>query len=696
MRNKLFVSANKITMEVGDPLKWALAKHLTGSIKELGEGRGRFEMALSAQNLNRIHRFFEEQGDSQPIIVSGKNFVDDLKEKLRAYKKYREEVSKINLSQKYPVPPNGKFYPYAHQTQIAGVMTVNPFAAIIADCGLGKTGASGRAIEMVLEKGEVMSGKILITAPLSILNASWAADLKKFTGLRSCVLWTGEQNKETFLSDPQVIHDFGEAPVNTISKKSKEGVWFKNIYSNEVKRKVDALDTKKDWERFLCSWKVAYTLDGLIVPFGTLVGRRAEKEATRELFLRRKLFDEFGEHDVYLTNHDSVRIYEDILKEAEFEWVLVDESSKIKSPESQVGQAHVDISWKAKRRNILTGTPNPNGFQDLWKQYYFLDRGLTLEPSYKDYLYAHFIGETIGRRVVAHTGKEQNIVRYRIRSDSERSSIVNRIRSVGVFLRQRDCIDLPERTDLNRITYMSDEQEQAYKSMQKDLVAQFQDVSGKVVEAEAVNALSKIMKLRQITSGFLIGKGDEKVRASNNPKLEDLDGLIDEIGDNKIVIVSQFREDINTVLDRYKDFEPLCIRGGEGSPEEKEAIQRLFQEDPKRRLLVVQPKAGGHGLTFTEANYLIYLSLDYDFDAYYQVAKRIERIGQKRPMTVFHSIAQFQNGDSTIDEDLLEVLHYKSRDRDAIFANSPDRGAEMSRGEVASFLINKMIERNEA
>ena len=247
---------------------------------------------------------------------------------------------------------------------------------------------------------------------------------------------------------------------------------------------------------------------------------------------------------------------------------------------------------------------------------------------------------------------------------------------------------MPARTDMRRAIYMTPEQEASYDRMAIDLVAELKNEhSGKTVKADAVNVLAKIMKLRQITSGFLSGRDGETVHLQNNPKLEDLDELIDELGTKKLVIACQFRSEIEQLVNRYRRLNAKAIYGNV-PVEERARIIRDFQETENTRCVILQPQAAAHGITLTAASHLVFTSLDYNFEYYYQTAKRIERLGQKQPIFIIHSLARYRDGSSTIDEDLLEILITKKHDRDALF--SP---ADI--GEVAQQLTQNLIRKVE-
>ncbi|MHC4647264.1 MAG: SNF2-related protein, partial [Planctomycetota bacterium] len=91
------------------------------------------------------------------------------------------------------------------------------------------------------------------------------------------------------------------------------------------------------------------------------------------------------EADVYITSFSLLRIMETELRKKRFGTVIVDESTKIKNPQSKTFRALKQVSWKAGRRYVMSGTPAPNGPLDLWSQFFFVDGGMTLEPSIVDF-----------------------------------------------------------------------------------------------------------------------------------------------------------------------------------------------------------------------------------------------------------------------------------------------------------------------
>jgi len=650
----------RIFLQVDDPADWPIAEHLTGSV--VSERPGVFEYALGALNFQRIYSIFT--GPKRPILRGGSFFMDKERENLASYNRATARVVELNRTDWHPVEPNGKFNPRAHQTLAISVLKENPFSPIILDCGTGKTASTARAIELALERGEVMRGKILVSVPLSIIKTSWIQDIEQFTNLKPCVLRAKESNKDILGSEEVQLHDLGPKPADAVTVKKKTKVFFRNAAGDIATELNTITKALGPWTKFKAKVQVGINLNGEEKPFGPVMGRTVRKEETKKNKIREMLQD--PAYDLFIINHDGVKNYRELLKAHEFAWVVIDESTKVKNPSSDNFSAHVDISWKCKKRTILTGTPNPNGLIDLWGQFYFLDRGLTLEASMKDFLSEYFTPIRVG-----HFGGK-DAIEWKIRSNADRDRLLARVKRTGVFKNQRDCIDLPPRTDLIREVCMTKEQQDAYLEMEHELIAEFTDArTAQQVRAEAVNTLSKLMKLRQITSGFMVGEEGIKGVFKTNPKLEDLDDFLEDFGDNKLVLSCQFTEEINTVLERYKHYGITHI-DGRVKVEHRDERVTDFQRTDKYKIMVLQPAAAAHGLTLTASSYLFFLSFDYNFEYYYQVAKRIERLGQKNNIFVIHSLATLIDGGETIDHDLFAVVKEKEKGRDILFRAEVD------------------------
>ena len=89
-----------------------------------------------------------------------------------------------------------------------------------------------------------------------------------------------------------------------------------------------------------------------------------------------------------ITNFETISIEKSRLKlflKARNVGIIIDESAKIKNPESKLTQVFFELSPLFLRKVIMTGTPVANRPYDIWAQIYFLDNGKSLGDDFKKF-----------------------------------------------------------------------------------------------------------------------------------------------------------------------------------------------------------------------------------------------------------------------------------------------------------------------
>lgn len=377
--------------------------------------------------------------------------------------------------------------------------------------------------------------------------------------------------------------------------------------------------------------------------------------------------------DVYVINHDGVRVFKDALVEKSFEKVVVDESTILKGfhgmsekiKGGQFGRALLEVSHNASWRVVMSGTPAPNGPQDLWGQFYFLDPdGLFLEPSFSDF--QHEFMELLDLRRAdkkyRYIDGERIFIPLRptdpkkwIPKKDSIEKVSKIINPIAYRIRIRDHLkDLPELTTSKRIVEMDSDQKKHYMDMEVKLKVEIDD-SRITVPVK----VAQLQKLRQITGGFIIDMEEKFHPLPKNPKLDELDSLLeDEIEHNeKVIIYAQYRWEIETIELRYKKFNIVSAYGGNSSKKNLDNIKRFINE-PEVRIIVMHPKAYAHGITLTVAHYMIFYSMDHSAEDFYQCVGRIERASQKHPMFVYCILCK-----RSIDEQIYQVVQTKIKNQ---------------------------------
>ena len=155
-------------------------------------------------------------------------------------------------------------------------------------------------------------------------------------------------------------------------------------------------------------------------------------------------------------------------------------------------------------------------------------------------------------------------------------------------------------------------------------------------EISIVNAASKMSKLLQISGGAVYSDSGAVIEFDVSERLRVVEEVIAEAS-NKVLIFVPFRHTI-TLLHLHllkAGIVTDCIHG-DISVHERTNIIRRFQNGTNVKALIIQPQAAAHGVTLTAADTIIWYAPVTSAETYLQANARIDRPGQKFPMTVVH------------------------------------------------------------
>lgn len=326
--------------------------------------------------------------------------------------------------------------------------------------------------------------------------------------------------------------------------------------------------------------------------------------------------------------------------------IIIDESSKIKSFSAQITKDILTRAGKIPYRIIMSGTPAPNNLLEYWPQVYFIDKSIfnpypkkTISQNYYSFRAQNFYSFGFGG--------------YQWAPRKEfKEELPKLLARCSFSARKEECLDLPPQVFQTRYYTMNKEQRTAYDTMVKENIVEFK---GSVVLG--ANQLAKIMKTRQITSGFLIDATGKTLDVSDG-KMNLLREALDEIGSNQVIIWCQFHWEIERIMLELGD--KACAMYGNQSAGEKEDSINDFSSS-KKQYLVAHPKTAGHGLNFTNCSYCIYYSLSYSYEEMAQSQDRIHRIGQNKSTTYIYLLAE-----DSIDDVLYKAIVKKEKISDSI------------------------------
>ena len=343
------------------------------------------------------------------------------------------------------------------------------------------------------------------------------------------------------------------------------------------------------------------------------------------------------ELQVLVVNYESAWRLDTELAKWEPELIIADEGHKIKTHNIATSKALHRLGAKAKYRLLLTGTVITNKPLDVFSQYKFVDPTV-YGPSF--FLFRNRYFDMVGY------GNHTPVMKR-----SMEAEFTERLHSIAFRATKAECLDLPETTDIVQRVELEPAALSTYRQLVKDSYA---ELAGDTVTV--TNVLTRLLRLSQLTGGFLGGDDGTRPEQVSSTKLDALSDIIDsaEQDGKKLVIIARFVPEIHAI---GKMLAKKGIRYAQisGEIKDRDAQVAAFQNDPDVTVFIGQIATAGLGITLTAASTMVFYSMDYSMSNYEQTRARIHRVGQYQPCTYIHLVAR-----DTVDEKVLQSLRDKA------------------------------------
>ena len=312
-----------------------------------------------------------------------------------------------------------------------------------------------------------------------------------------------------------------------------------------------------------------------------------------------------------------------------------DESVSIKNPQSVDTKEAIALAKVCAVRRVLTGKPVTQGPHDLWGQLRFIAQLQGVMP-------ASF------RNMFCQMGGFQGRVVLGAKNEDQLQAILARC---SFFARKSDWLKTPGVDYVNpRMIKLLPEQQKLYDQMRQDFLVELE--TGTVVTADQV--ITKLMKMQQITSGFIIdedGNVHELMPPQKNPKAIEIRRIITDEIPTKIIVVCHYQHSIDILERVLVEFNPAVIRGNAWHKEnERDRISEKakFNEDPSCRVLIGQEQALRYGHTLMgnpsdPCHTTWFYENNYSLNDRGQCEERNQGAGQSAPIAIGDFIASSQD-----------------------------------------------------
>jgi len=340
--------------------------------------------------------------------------------------------------------------------------------------------------------------------------------------------------------------------------------------------------------------------------------------------------------EIVVTNYDIVWRRPHLVTAFDPQFVIADESHRIKKASTKRTWFMRSLHY-VPHKAILTGTPNPKSFLDLYGQWLFLNQ------------------KTFGTRVSDF--KERYLIfggfkNYQIRGYNNVDELKQKVKKDATIRRKDQALDLPERVHQSVPVLLEPEARRQYDVLEEEFFLELS--KGEVIDVK--NALVKLLRLQQLTGGWI--NTDQGLRQISTAKLkvcEDL--LVDRYEEGlKVVVFARFRPEIADIESaaRKAGYKKVYTLTGSTPKADRDTNRRAFQSDDGPGVFIAQIQSGGLGITLHAAHEAIFYSVTYALDEFVQACDRLHRIGQEHKVTYRHLVCV-----NSIDRDIFKALKDK-------------------------------------
>lgn len=338
---------------------------------------------------------------------------------------------------------------------------------------------------------------------------------------------------------------------------------------------------------------------------------------------------------IVVTNIETIRS-NDIVELIEngpnkFDMVVCDEIHKVKNSSSQQGANFLKLI-KHKKKIGATGTLLMNSPLDAYVPLSWIDVERSTASNFK-YFYCRYSGSMfLGYQHV-------DMLKDMIADNSLR--------------RPKELLKLPELRIIDEYVEMESKQEKLYKEVKAGIKDQVDKV-----RLTRANLLALVSRLRQATACPSILTTKDIPSA----KIDRCCDLVEQIvsGGEKVLIFSTFKETVNVLTERLKDYKPLIGTGDVPDNIVSENVDK-FQTSNENKCFIATWQKCGTGITLTAATYVIFIDSAWTAADFQQHYSRAYRAGTTKPVTVYMLITK-----DTFDEKVWEIVNRKGAISDYI------------------------------
>jgi SNF2 family DNA or RNA helicase len=341
-----------------------------------------------------------------------------------------------------------------------------------------------------------------------------------------------------------------------------------------------------------------------------------------------------AEADIYIINRENL---DWLTKTQKWKWdmVVIDELSSFKSATSQRSRALFRMRPHFNRIVGLTGTPQPNGIEDLFGEFKVIDGGKRLGKTLSGF-----------RAEYMQPAWTQNgiVYKWRPRLGAE-ETVHKKISDISVSMKAVDHLKMPELVDTNFIVELDAKQRKLYEELKEEF---YTEVGEDIVVAKTAATLAG--KLLQLATGRVYDE-DKNVVDIHEAKLDALEEIAEQTSDN-IMVCYWFKHSLPALKKRFPKGRELLT----------EQDIRDWNEG-RIKMLFVHPASAGHGLNLQRGGHtMVWYTVPWSLELYQQATARIYRQGQtSKTVNLIHILTK-----NTFDQKVMAAIKNKDTSQESL------------------------------
>lgn len=377
--------------------------------------------------------------------------------------------------------------------------------------------------------------------------------------------------------------------------------------------------------------------------------------------------EKFENFDILITSYAILRRDIDTkLAEIKFSTLILDEAQYIRNQQTDSFKSAKSLN--CIHRLALTGTPIENHIGDLFNILDCVEDGILGSRTAFEKQFAN----------PSDSNQNKNILNLKMLL----SPIVTRRKKAEVES------ELPPKIENIIHCKLSSEQKDLYRQYVGELSSSLNQglLSDKDQRHTHFTLLSALTRLRQICCHpSLVTNNDYSIEKSG--KLLALKEIMSECleMDRKMIIYSQFLKMQEHIVNISKELSPQGALWLHGSTKNRDEIVRNFQDKDGPKIIVVSLKAGGTGITLTQADTVIFADPWWNPAVEDQAIDRAHRIGQKKTVHVIRLIAE-----DSIECEVIALAQKKRVAAQSILHESFKNASSLSKDEIKALLLHEI------